>query len=287
MAGGPLFIRHVYHTEAALPAVVALSTILLYDHFLTIGDEIRLVWLAPWSKAKALFLFTRYSMLLGVISLCVLRPHCLTRVYLGVLSLLLLFSLGSDMLFLLRVYAIWDQNRNVPYLFALVLLAQTMNIAVFCLFVTQSRDHFSASRSGILQATDTTLILVGWSAQVFFDTVLFILVLVKANKHRLLDGGNSPLLKVCYWDGAGYYLTLLCEHHFIGAPSKSDGGIPKRDVDRSSTTLIGRYFHDSPAVGSIRNLITRIHRGRASSRDPNVFESSDGPDGDRECDCLG
>ncbi|KDQ05703.1 hypothetical protein BOTBODRAFT_193304 [Botryobasidium botryosum FD-172 SS1] len=189
----PLFIDVAYFNYA-MPAIVSLSVILFYDHALTIEDEVRLVWLAPWSKPKALFLFVRYSMFLGAITLWVLiatLPSGIEdlvyaiRVYLGVLSSLFMFIIGADALFLLRVYAIWNQNRNVAYLFSVAVLAQA-----------------------VMQAAKA-LLFVGWGAQVLFDTILFVLILVKAAHHRILDGGGSPLLYVYYRDGAGYCLALL------------------------------------------------------------------------------
>ncbi|KDQ05704.1 hypothetical protein BOTBODRAFT_299866 [Botryobasidium botryosum FD-172 SS1] len=135
----PLFIDLTYFSSA-MPVILPLSVILLYDHTLTIGDEVRLVWFAPWSKPKVLFLFTRYSMLLGAITLWILIAALPSgvegivyarRIHIDVLSLLFIFTLSADALFLLRVYAIWNQNRTVAYLFAIAVLAQAVNIASF------------------------------------------------------------------------------------------------------------------------------------------------------------
>ncbi|KDQ11518.1 hypothetical protein BOTBODRAFT_35188 [Botryobasidium botryosum FD-172 SS1] len=205
----PLFIYLAYFSYA-MPVILSLSVILLYDHALTIGDEVRLVWFAPWSKPKALFLFTRYTMLLGAITLWVLIAALpsgveeilyAARIYLGVLAFLFTLALSADALFLLRVYAIWNQNRNVAYLFAIAVLAQAVNIAWVAVIV-------SPLRGGIMQ-TAKALAFTSLGAEVLFNTILFVLVLLKAAQHRILDGGGSPLLHVYYRDGAGYYLALL------------------------------------------------------------------------------
>ncbi|KDQ16858.1 hypothetical protein BOTBODRAFT_30756 [Botryobasidium botryosum FD-172 SS1] len=215
----PLYIHDIYQNDIAMPAIVFLSAALLYDHALTIGEEVRLVWLAPWSKPKALFLFIRYAILLGVIALCAFIAlssnvvehvaHAI-RIHLGILTLLVFFTLGCDMLFLLRVYAIWNQNSNVMYLFPIAVLAQAINVVIFSFGVSVPLWGVASTSQ-----TEKTLTFIGWGTQVLFDTILFVLVLVKAAHHRMLDGGSSPLLLVYYRDGAGYYLLLLLVRVFL------------------------------------------------------------------------
>ncbi|KAF8530563.1 hypothetical protein BU17DRAFT_60268 [Hysterangium stoloniferum] len=53
-----------YRAGATNAHVVASFTLLLYDHFLTIGSEIDLIWPTPWSAGKVLFYATKYPALL-------------------------------------------------------------------------------------------------------------------------------------------------------------------------------------------------------------------------------
>ncbi|KDQ08071.1 hypothetical protein BOTBODRAFT_586831 [Botryobasidium botryosum FD-172 SS1] len=161
----PPFIFYAYYTNYAMPVIAALSVILLYDHTLTTEDEVRFVWLAPWNS---LFLAPRCGNHLD--------PHCRIA--------------DSDMLFLLRAYAIWNQNHNIKYLFSIAVLAQAVNIATIGVRV-----------SGGSLRTIEMLVFITWGAQVLFDTILVVLVLVKATQHR--SGERADPYRMCDW-GSGF-----------------------------------------------------------------------------------
>jgi len=46
---------------------LAAATLVLYDHLITFTDEISLIWSAPWSKAKILFILLRYHYIVLVV----------------------------------------------------------------------------------------------------------------------------------------------------------------------------------------------------------------------------
>ncbi|KAF7433532.1 hypothetical protein PC9H_005488 [Pleurotus ostreatus] len=53
---------------------VAGTGLFIYDYVLTLGDEARYVWTAPWSLGKILFLLTRYPTFVDV-ALALYREH--------------------------------------------------------------------------------------------------------------------------------------------------------------------------------------------------------------------
>jgi hypothetical protein len=70
----------------SVPRKAAGLAALLYDHALTIGDEIRLIWAAPRSFLKWIFLINHYLSEVGLIvsfvcanGECALSPYLFTR----------------------------------------------------------------------------------------------------------------------------------------------------------------------------------------------------------------
>ncbi|TRM63111.1 hypothetical protein BD626DRAFT_402746 [Schizophyllum amplum] len=62
-----LLVHRLADLQATHCAHVASSTIIVYDHLITIDDEVRLPWaMHPWSLGKLLFLFNRYFGLTSV-----------------------------------------------------------------------------------------------------------------------------------------------------------------------------------------------------------------------------
>ncbi|KAG9016595.1 hypothetical protein FRB90_002876 [Tulasnella sp. 427] len=51
----------MWHIEISRYVTVAGCTILVYDHLITLPDEIELIWGKPLSPVSCLFLFNRYT----------------------------------------------------------------------------------------------------------------------------------------------------------------------------------------------------------------------------------
>jgi hypothetical protein len=56
--------------------------VLLYDHVLTLGDEVKYIWSAPTTLAKILFLTLRY-MVPAFMTVETISAHTLMRFFLG------------------------------------------------------------------------------------------------------------------------------------------------------------------------------------------------------------
>ncbi len=50
-------------TEDEYPHIAIGLMVLLYDHILTFADEVKLIWTAPATYAKYIFLLNRYTVL--------------------------------------------------------------------------------------------------------------------------------------------------------------------------------------------------------------------------------
>ncbi|OCH89453.1 hypothetical protein OBBRIDRAFT_835775 [Obba rivulosa] len=79
---------------------LASSTIIVFDHLLTLDQEIELIWNSPWSIGKCLFLMTRYYTLVTVIfnNYALFSPHLNNT-----LRLYALYSLNKKVLIFMGV----------------------------------------------------------------------------------------------------------------------------------------------------------------------------------------
>ncbi|KAH9829842.1 uncharacterized protein C8Q71DRAFT_887647 [Rhodofomes roseus] len=66
-AGDDLLHEFLSDVQTIRYSELASSTIIIFDHLLTLSQEYKLIWTAPWSIGKFLFLINRYYTLLTVI----------------------------------------------------------------------------------------------------------------------------------------------------------------------------------------------------------------------------
>ncbi|KIO03526.1 hypothetical protein M404DRAFT_624673 [Pisolithus tinctorius Marx 270] len=61
----------IYDVALQRAAVVAGYSLLLYDYFLTLSDEVEYIWNTPRTLVKFIYLANRYIVLLGQTVLCI------------------------------------------------------------------------------------------------------------------------------------------------------------------------------------------------------------------------
>lgn len=96
--------------------------ILLWDHFLTVHDEVELVWRARLSFPKLLFLFNRYVVPACLIILTYatsgfsddILSDSFCQTWFGVGIVVGMVSIGtSNFLILLRLWVLWDRKTRL------------------------------------------------------------------------------------------------------------------------------------------------------------------------------
>ncbi|OAX36205.1 hypothetical protein K503DRAFT_320847 [Rhizopogon vinicolor AM-OR11-026] len=95
-------------------------TVLVFDYFLTINDEVLYIWNAPWSFVKVMFLVNRYGNLLGQTFIRVEEAGLLThnsqsfcRYFTLITAIHMLMCTESiHILVLSRAWAIWGTGRR-------------------------------------------------------------------------------------------------------------------------------------------------------------------------------
>ncbi|OCH84999.1 hypothetical protein OBBRIDRAFT_347294 [Obba rivulosa] len=162
----------------------AALVVAVYEYFLTLGDEISLVWSTQWSFTKVLFLVNRYLLFVdGPLLVQANFYHsdlisCITKYRVA----MYIFTVGvtiPGVLLAVRTYAIWRSKRVVLY----ILIFLQIGFLV----------------GGLVVAHEALQIH------------LVIAVLTIIQQRRAADDlpQVSPLVKTLYRDGLVFYLAML------------------------------------------------------------------------------
>jgi len=207
-------LRHLY-PKSVLESIVAGITLLFYDHALTFGAEVQLVWKAPFSIAKVLFLLARYiTPVTSIIALVAplhpaldLQKSCKVGLALAEASFYIA-SMTSDLLLIIRVYAIWQQSMRVLLpLIMLFIATYTVNLVA----VTQYRVVINENGDPYGSCFDSQapgILIGGFAVAPVLDSAIFTLTVAKALQHWRTHQIRTPLLTVFYRDGLAYYLLF-------------------------------------------------------------------------------
>jgi len=210
---------------------VAALVVITYDHALTLDEEIRLVWSAPWNLAKSLFLFIRYCTPICMVVLLFIESQTILsfETTCGLDPMFFLTSLvatqcAADLLLLLRVHAIWGRTFTVLILmgtlwattyvsFVVMFIEMIANTLMsgpapaFCYYLSSSLDGFA---------------WITYISSLVFDTTAFVMMVVRALMHRRARQIREPLLQTFYGYGIGYFtcLALLKALVIIGSAGR-------------------------------------------------------------------
>ncbi|KAJ7683459.1 hypothetical protein B0H17DRAFT_1074240 [Mycena rosella] len=188
------------------------SFILLYDHLLSLADEVQLIWSAKFTSSKFLFLAIRYlvgSLLIPRRVLADLSNVSLSNqfcrawwafaVLVGWATIVI-----NNWFILLRMWVLWDRNR-------------TFIIATLLLFIAMHATHLVLAWVGVAHMINTlhfepfrhacgfsTVSDIGgvWLPQLLFE---FLMLMAMGWKVRM----RPKTLKSLHEDGFGYFLVRL------------------------------------------------------------------------------
>ncbi|KAI0733126.1 hypothetical protein C8Q72DRAFT_895175, partial [Fomitopsis betulina] len=219
--------------------------VLLYDHALTFGEEVRLVWFAPRSLTKYAFLFNRYLVLATL--LCVACALCgfvgdlftdtVCKHFIFTVSMLAVISIGiANMLVLLRVVILWDEHPVVlklmvaAYITSFVTQAVTIIITLIKILPGVA---WSSAAGTCVAAYSSRLIVAVWASPMLFE--LFVLISTSWNALDRPTSAQTPLTKALHSDGILYFaaVSLLRLFNVI---------LSGLSISRPSFTLLGVFF---------------------------------------------
>jgi len=189
---------------------------MVYDHALTFGTEVELVWMAPWSSAKVLFLFIRYVTTISIMLTNYVLPYsdplasCRVVVPLAT-ALQVPCHAAADLLLLLRVYALWNRKRSAfiilvgSYVVCYVAVGIFAGIGV----VEMSQHHGGAAGHYLCYDHKSWAIYFVWPLSITFDIIAFTMTLIKGIEQSRTLQFRSRLLYVLYRDGLLYFVAIV------------------------------------------------------------------------------
>jgi len=191
--------------------------ILLWDHALTFADEVRLIWTAPLSIPKILFLFNRYMVPLAMIvqthefsgtATYVSLPICKVR-YACAVAVGMLSIASSNFLVLLRLWVLWDRSpRLMMATFTVFIATQlaAMSLACYVIYDMFPTIFFSSLLRICMPGVKPKFVLL-WSPGMAFECMVFLATVWNAlDRPRMCD---SEMAKIMYRDGSLYFFGLF------------------------------------------------------------------------------
>lgn len=203
---------------------LASSVIIIYDHLVTLDQEVELIWKSGWSFGKLLFLLNRYYTLFAVVfnnyvlfSNELTRELCVSWFRWQGVSGIIAFTL-SELILQLRLYALYGLNKKVMALMgtvfaaAFVSSATIMGLALSRIEVTVL-TLFDYSFCAPLNLAQITYFYAFWIPIIICESLLCALVLARAlngwkRKSTLLAAGRE-LVAVLVRDSVVYFLVLF------------------------------------------------------------------------------
>ncbi|KAF8167046.1 hypothetical protein K438DRAFT_2024958 [Mycena galopus ATCC 62051] len=191
---------------------VAGLVVLLYDHLLTLDDEVKYIWTAPRTLAKGLFLLLRYMVPLFLIGETITRNGLVvitmsTLTYAGWLSIAI-----SNFLVLLRIWATLPRaHRFIGWSFALFVVMQLISLGTTTWVVSlMIRVLMFDPDAGVCTFTSKPHVFALWVPGLFFEVVVFVTCCWNTlDRPRALGPDDARITRTLFRDGVTYFVILF------------------------------------------------------------------------------
>jgi len=198
---------------------MACATLWIYEYILTFGEEISLVWNAPWTIPTVLFLLSRYwpSVTLTILLYHDFQPglsdeNCLASQRFVIWSITATTFVAETIL-TIRTKAVWGGGRNVTiFLSSLFFVTGIPSIVIVGIWqdtlqLTSVPVEVVPSRCWPI--TKSSLYFANYILVAICEGVLFTMIAIKGYK-ALKDGPiNSRLFYAVYTNGVMYYVYMF------------------------------------------------------------------------------
>ncbi|OSD01353.1 hypothetical protein PYCCODRAFT_1445825 [Trametes coccinea BRFM310] len=273
LVGSPASVFHELAATRYMSAVGLM--VLLYDHCLTFGDEVRYIWTAPATYAKYTFLLNRYTVLCTLVAvayeMCGFVNTAFTDLFIFTCSMLAIVSVGiANMLILQRVVILWEHRPIILQImtvgFLLSFSLQVGSMVLTLLHVLPSIQW--SGPAGMCIATKSSHILIAvWASPLVFE--VFVLASTGLNaldRPRTLE---LPIIKALHSDGLGFFLAITCFRVL---------NLILAALSRPSLTFLGVFFIWAMTTTILNRLL--LHLRRAECRPDPASPDDDDADGD-------
>ncbi|TFY65689.1 hypothetical protein EVG20_g5398 [Dentipellis fragilis] len=185
---------------AVLCCVLSAGTLLLYDHLITLADEVEFIWGSRWSVVKVVFLLNRY-IAFSNFGIAIyhqfgsnLSTSVCSRLFAANAWLIGCGVCMSEIILGLRTYALWGKSKRVGC--ALVALSVVTG-TVMCAFLVKGASITFAQfppipgissdpRGCFVTGEGGPTYTVSWSLTLASETIIVVLTLAKALQNCIL-----------------------------------------------------------------------------------------------------
>ncbi|KAG1811819.1 uncharacterized protein BJ212DRAFT_1589264 [Suillus subaureus] len=271
-----LLFARLFHLYTVLVA----NSILIYDHIVTLPEEIRFIWCRPKILSSIFFLVNRYFALVGNIFglfidfLPVVSNESCSRYMLVRELLLFLQQITVSFTLTLRIYALYGRSKRL--LSCMIIIGLALTGGAFASSLSDNNTTIYVQGSDC-QNTFTAEAAIrhglAWVAVFVYDSIIFVLTIFRTCKTRKflrssLSSRNIP--NIMFQDGAMYFaaMTLINLPNILTYYCGSD-------ITRGNLATITSCI----SVTLISRLVLNLHK----STDNGIFSApirDDGPSED-------
>ncbi|KDR81219.1 hypothetical protein GALMADRAFT_241762 [Galerina marginata CBS 339.88] len=217
-------------------ARIASNAMFLYDHLITVNDEVELIWKAKWSFVTILFLMNRYYVLAAVFfnlyvffSPNITDTICTRYSHWEAWSGLVVFMPAHGIL-QIRIYALYSLNKKI---LALMLVFYITSSSVSAWILRTDLESLVVAALPILGGkfcvpTKISSFSSFWIPVLLFDFMLFSLAVIRGvgeyrSKGSSIFRGSRSLMNILIRDSVFYFLViaityLTCLQFWLSAP---------------------------------------------------------------------
>jgi len=219
-------------TQSANYSAAAALTFLSYDICMTFFDEVKHIWSTRWSFAKALYFVGRYYGLIYLIVKLTIEStpghsihFCKVYWWYSILGGGIPFTIIVNMIFILRIYALYNRNRKVLLLFATLCLGESVCEIYACFgMATLTARAVIPSPPGVAWPGCLTIpppegsTLIAWIPAILVAWAFFLASLLRLRRSWRdaialqavrAENSRSPLVVVMIRDGTIYFSLIL------------------------------------------------------------------------------
>ncbi|PBK83298.1 hypothetical protein ARMGADRAFT_1089413 [Armillaria gallica] len=192
----------------------ACATVLIYDILLLFPTEINYVWLPrPLHPRLLLFAFNRYSPLVDTALtinwiLQTANPALCRRFYSIVGPFVLIGIFTSQVILMIRTYAIWDRSKAIFWCFIGTGILCFIP-GVVCIAIATKTTQFVTlpNEPGCINLSSSNIMAVAYILMLVTDTIIALLTLIKGIEH--LRRSTHPFLTELYASGMLFYVCIF------------------------------------------------------------------------------
>ncbi|KAI0799751.1 hypothetical protein BC629DRAFT_1591903 [Irpex lacteus] len=211
----PTAVRIATLTRTVSYSEVASVTILAWDVLIMFSDEVELIWKQRWTPAKALYLLARYLPLGFQLALLAINTDGTTglhftgeqcRKWMIFQAIVLQMVITTvDIILIMRLFALYNKSRLLLILLSTTFLAEITYLSYNLATVT---PRLGFAEDCFVRSSPPSFIIY-WIVSLVFETLLFVLTLIKFAKAMMDGWGKRPVMQEFVRDGTWAYALIF------------------------------------------------------------------------------